>query len=195
MSEELWDGTIAVLGAGPHGRQIAAWCEPLWPVLYDDDLPGYPRISAAVGRALIGAAWPHVRRQIAERVPAGVVWYQRESPAPAVAVGSGSIRFRGAQIGHGVVIGAHTHIGFNAVIAHESTIGDFVQICPGALICGQATVEDDVFVGAGAVVVHGGITIGRGAVVGAGSVVLEDVPAGATVVGNPARVLASAVRP
>jgi maltose O-acetyltransferase len=40
------------------------------------------------------------------------------------------------------------------------------------------------------VVVLPGLVIGRGAVVGAGAVVVRDVPPGATVVGNPGRVLA-----
>lgn len=47
---------------------------------------------------------------------------------------------------------------------------------------------DQAFVGLGAVII-GGVTVGERAVVGAGAVVTRDVPAGATVVGNPARVL------
>lgn len=43
-------------------------------------------------------------------------------------------------------------------------------------------------IGAGAVIMCG-ITIGEWAMVGAGAVVIEDVPAGATVVGNPARII------
>jgi acetyltransferase-like isoleucine patch superfamily enzyme len=52
-------------------------------------------------------------------------------------------------------------------------------------------IEDDVYVGTGAIIRHGSddrpITIGRGAVIGMGAVVTKSVPAGATVVGNPAR--------
>ena len=50
------------------------------------------------------------------------------------------------------------------------------------------TIGDDVWIGGGAIVLPG-ITIGDGAIVGVGSVVTRDVPAGATVVGNPARPL------
>ena len=49
-------------------------------------------------------------------------------------------------------------------------------------------------IGSGAVVL-GGVTIGEGATVGAGAVVTGDVPAGAVVAGNPARVLPSGGRP
>jgi len=51
------------------------------------------------------------------------------------------------------------------------------------------TIEDGVWVGIGAIVLKG-VSIGRGARVGAGAVVTTDVPAGATVAGNPARVVA-----
>ena len=48
--------------------------------------------------------------------------------------------------------------------------------------------EDDVLIGANAVIIEG-VRIGKGAVVGAGSVVTKDVPAGAVVVGNPAKII------
>jgi len=49
-------------------------------------------------------------------------------------------------------------------------------------------VEDDVWVGNGVIVLDG-VTLGRGAVIGAGSVVTHDVPAESVAVGNPARVI------
>ena len=50
------------------------------------------------------------------------------------------------------------------------------------------TIEDRVWIGGGAILLPG-VTLGREAIVGAGSVVTRDVPPGARVVGNPARVL------
>ena len=50
------------------------------------------------------------------------------------------------------------------------------------------TLEDDVWIGANTVVC-GGVTIGRGSVIGAGSVVTKDIPENVIAVGNPCRVI------
>jgi acetyltransferase-like isoleucine patch superfamily enzyme len=57
-----------------------------------------------------------------------------------------------------------------------------------ALVAKPVVIEDDVWVGIGAIILKG-VHIGRGARIGAGAVVTKNVPAGATVAGNPARPL------
>lgn len=94
----------------------------------------------------------------------------------------------GAKIGHGVFIDHGTGV----VIGETTEIGNNVTIYQGATLGGTGkdkgkrhpTVESGVMISAGAKVL-GPITIGRNAKIGAGSVVLHDVPANATVVGVP----------
>ena len=88
-------------------------------------------------------------------------------------------------------IGAEVMIGPNVQIytaAHALDADERIQGVETAL---PVTIEDRVWIGGGAILLPG-VTIGRDAVVGAGAVVTRDVPAGARVVGNPARILAPA---
>jgi serine O-acetyltransferase len=98
----------------------------------------------------------------------------------------------GARIGKGLFIdhGMGTVIGETAVIGdavtllHQVTLGSRGDRATGKR---HPTLGDGVFVGAGAKLL-GPILIGAGARIGANAVVLEDIPAGATAVGIPARI-------
>lgn len=79
----------------------------------------------------------------------------------------------------GVVVGDDVVVKEGCTILHNVTLG-------GRGGPGMPTVESDVLIGAGACVL-GPVTVGRGAIIGANAVVVANVPAGATVVGVPAR--------
>jgi len=100
-------------------------------------------------------------------------------------IGTGSIVQRGATVMAGVHVGQGCKINVNASVHHDAIVGNFSTLAPGSLILGNVVLEDQVYVGAGAIV-RQRCRIGRGAVIGAGAVVVRDVPAGATVVGVPA---------
>ena len=92
--------------------------------------------------------------------------------------------------GNGVVIGETSHIGNGVTLYHAVTLGGIAPAVESQAQAGQKrhpTLGDGVVVGAGAQVL-GPITVGANARVGANAVVLEDVPEGASVVGNPARI-------
>lgn len=98
---------------------------------------------------------------------------------PRADVGGGCIIAHGI----GLVVGGRTVIGEDCTLLHGVTLGEarFDELdCP--------RLGDRVTVGAGAIVL-GGITVGDDALIGAGSVVISDVPPGAVVAGVPARVL------
>jgi len=100
-------------------------------------------------------------------------------------LGHGNMVAAGAVVNNNSRIGNYAIIQSGAVVDTNARIGDFVQVGAGAVINADVVVEEGAFIGTGAVVVAG-VKIGKNARVGAGSVVVADVPAKATVFGNPA---------
>lgn len=103
-------------------------------------------------------------------------------------LGSGVQILAGSIVGPYARIGDYTIINSGANIDHDCIIGRNCHLAPRAALAGEIIVEDDVFIGTNATVLPR-CRIGRGAVVGAGAVVIKDVPPAAVVVGNPARPL------
>ena len=104
----------------------------------------------------------------------------------------------GIEIHPGATIGRRFFIdhGMGVVIGETAIIEDDVTLYHGVTLGGTSwnkgrrhpTLKSGVVVGAGAKVL-GPITIGAGARVGSDAVVVKDIPAGATAVGNPARII------
>jgi sugar O-acyltransferase (sialic acid O-acetyltransferase NeuD family) len=101
-------------------------------------------------------------------------------------LGHGNFVGAGAIVGPGAHVSDHCYLGARSVIEPEAKIEEFVQLGAGVLIGPGAVIETGAFIGAGAVI-PGTIKVGKNARVGAGSVVVGDVPANATVFGNPAK--------
>jgi 2,3,4,5-tetrahydropyridine-2-carboxylate N-succinyltransferase/tetrahydrodipicolinate N-acetyltransferase len=113
-----------------------------------------------------------------------------------VEIGDSAVIMMGAVINIGAVIGEGTMIDMGAILGGRATTGKRCHVGAGAVLAGvieppsadPVVLEDDVLIGANAVVLEG-VRIGRGSVVAAGAVVIEDVPAGSVVAGVPAKVI------
>jgi serine O-acetyltransferase len=148
--------------------------------------------ARSVGAIEILATWPGVHALLAHRVAhalhgAGVPIAPR-AIATVSRAATGIEIHPAAQIGDGLFI---DH-GMGVVIGETARIGNDVTLYQGVTLGGTGfatgkrhpTVEDNVTIGSGAKLL-GPITVGHGSKIGANSVVIHDVPANSTVVGNP----------
>ncbi len=124
-----------------------------------------------------------------------------------------------AHVLPGAVIGSDCNIGDGVFLENDVILGDRVTVKNGVQVWDGIRLEDEVFVGPNATFTNDkfprsrvavtalvttvqrgasiggnatilpGITVGRGAMIGAGAVVTQNVPDGAVVVGNPARII------
>lgn len=116
----------------------------------------------------------------------GRLWLRRMRTTMGISVPFDTVIGPGLYLGHvgGIKIGTASPIGRDCDISHNVTIGQI----QGGPRQGSPSLGDRVYVGVGAVLM-GNIHIGDDAAIGANAVVMCDVPAGATAVGVPARIL------
>jgi sugar O-acyltransferase (sialic acid O-acetyltransferase NeuD family) len=106
--------------------------------------------------------------------------------APWAKIGYNVLIMAGVVITSNCVIGNHVCILPNTVIHHDVIIGDWSLIGSNVTIAGGANIEDNCYIGSGSSI-RNGLNLGTGALLGLGCTLINDVPRGATVVGNPAR--------
>ncbi len=182
--------TLLIVGAGGHGRDVAATARALgmqYRLVDDEPNLWMPVPATWDGPWTIGIGDPKIREAMASRFPspAAVLVDPSSIVGEDCGIGEGSVIGPGCTFVTECTIGRHAHITYG-VKATRAVIGDYCTVGPGVTFSGYVHVGARAYVGAHSVVMNK-VRIGEDAVIGCGSVVVRDVPAGVTVKGNPAR--------
>lgn len=151
--------------------------------VYDPDFqPAAPLI--------ISIGYNDIRRKVAARIRHrfGTAIHPSALVDESATIGEGTVIMPGVILQADARLGRHVVVNTAATVDHDCVLGDFVHLAPGVVLCGAVQVGDGTLIGAGSVIAPN-LTIGVNCLIAAGSVVTMHVPDGATVRGNPARVV------
>ena len=201
---------IVIVGAGGFGREVHAWLltspeylrrESVGTIVFINDIePVVPvdgEIVATIDAyaplpddlLLCALGSPAARRTITEKLEArgarfATFVHDSVVVGARVDIGRGAVICPGVILTTDISIGDHVHVNINTSIGHDVTIGAFSTVSPACNLMGKVAVGSGVFLGTAATVVPDR-TVHDGAIIGAGSVVVKDIPAGVTAFGNP----------
>lgn len=207
---------LVILGAGGHAKMVieAARTQGLYePALclahIDDLVPnvlGIPvepesdeRLAAVQQQgfhAFVAVGSNRLRRKLCTKLeqlglPLATIVSSQAWISPSASVSAGSVIMPGAIIGAETKVGRGAIINTAASVDHDGVIGDFVHIAPGVHLAGCVTIGEISFLGVGVSVIPERC-IGSGSTIGAGAVVVRDVPDNQVWVGCPAKFLKAA---
>lgn len=203
---------IVIIGTGGFGREVAWLIEDInkvnkeWNIVgfVDDnedfqgkDVNGYPilgnvdwlkeqelNVVSAIGN-------PIAKKNIIKRIENSnniypVLIHPSVIYSDRVSFGEGTIVCAGSIITVNIEIGAHVIINLDCTIGHDAILGDYTTVLPSVNLSGCVTTGECVNVGTGSALIQG-VTIGKNTIIGAGAVVIQDLPSNCTAVGTPAK--------
>jgi len=203
---------LVIIGAGGFGREVAWLAErinqikPTWNILgFVDDaeklhgsiVGSYPVLGGTewllehkndvFAVCSIGAS--KTRKDVVNKLD-GVKFATLIDPSVIISdrvrIGEGSIICAGTIITVDIVIGSHNIINLDCTVGHDAVLKNFVTLYPSVNISGNTILGECVEMGTGSQIIQG-IEIGNNTIVGAGAVVVKDLPSDCTAVGVPAK--------
>ncbi|WP_412070419.1 acetyltransferase [Rubrivirga sp. IMCC43871] len=152
-----------------------------------DWLAGRDSVSAvvAIGATAVRRAVVHRIRDVSD-APFATLVHPRAWVGRNVSIGEGSVLCAGTMVTTDIEIGRHVILNLGCTVGHDAVLHDFVTGAPSVNVSGNVDVGEGCDLGTGGVVIQGK-RIGEWTVVGAGAVVVKDLPANVTAVGAPAR--------
>ena len=203
---------IVIIGAGGFGREVAWLIEDINKVNNEWNIVGFVDDNKSIqgtqinGYKVVGDIdWlekqevfvvnaigdPIIKKKVMDKLDGSknkypVLIHPSVICSDRVSFGEGSIICAGNIITVNIEIGKHVIINLDCTIGHDANIGDYSTVLPSVNVSGFVKTEECVSVGTGSAVIQG-VNIGRNTVVGAGAVVVKDLPANCTAVGSPAK--------
>lgn len=203
---------IVIIGAGGFGREVAWLIEDINKVNEEWNIIGFVDDNESIqdteinGYKVIGnIEWllnqklnvvnaigdPIVKRKVIERLIDSennypVLIHPSVIYSKQVSFGEGSIVCAANIITTNIEIGKHVIINLDCTIGHDAILGNYTTVLPSVNVSGFVETEECVSIGTGSAVIQG-VKIGENTVIGAGSVVVKDLPANCTAVGAPAK--------
>ncbi|MDD5530152.1 MAG: acetyltransferase [bacterium] len=107
-------------------------------------------------------------------------------------IGQGNYIAPGVVINAGVAIGNNCIINTGSIIDHDCKIGDFVHIAPGVMMSGGVEINHYSHIGTGTSIIQY-IKVGENTIIGAGSVVVKNIPSNVVAYGNPCKVVSDKI--
>jgi sugar O-acyltransferase (sialic acid O-acetyltransferase NeuD family) len=207
---------VVIIGAGGHGREVADIlrhqaqhdsglkilgfvddAHNLPPIINGLPLLGdwswFETVDKSEIRVVCAVGLPRLRKQLVERAGAkGLSFTSAISPAahlsPGAKLGEGLMLFPHSFASTDILIDDHAIVNAGATVSHDTKVGPYGTLNPGVHLAGNVDVNEGCYLGIGASVIQG-ISIGAWTTVGAGAVVVRDLPDNVTAVGVPARVI------
>jgi sugar O-acyltransferase (sialic acid O-acetyltransferase NeuD family) len=205
---------IAIYGAGGFGREVACLIEDInkldhrWDIIgfFDDAiqagsvadykiLGGINELNDIKEKIYLAVAigWPDSKKKLIKKITNSlidfpIIIHPSVIMSEQVEIGKGSIICAGTIATVNVKIGKYVIVNLDCTIGHDAVLKDYCSLMPSVNISGETEIGEGSFFGTNTLIINRR-RVGANSIIGAGAVVIDDIPENCTAVGNPAKIV------